>query len=84
MNRNIELTKQEKEVEDALMAGEFVSVDNKELEEIDKMGRPFGKQYTQLKRKFEGKQSELLLRVLAITFGTLSDSIFGHGRKIET
>ena len=34
MKRNIELTKQEKEIEDALMAGEFVSVDNKELEDI--------------------------------------------------
>ncbi len=34
MKRNIELTKQEKKVEDALIAGEFVSVDNTELEEI--------------------------------------------------
>ena len=34
MKRNIELTRQEKEIEDALMAGEFISVDNKELEEI--------------------------------------------------
>ena len=34
MKRNIELTRQEKEIEDALMAGEFVSVDNKELEDI--------------------------------------------------
>ncbi len=34
MNKNIELTRQEKEIENALMAGEFVSVDNKELEDI--------------------------------------------------
>ena len=34
MKKNIELTKQEKEIEDALIAGEFVSVDNRELEEI--------------------------------------------------
>ncbi len=34
MKRNIELTKQEKEIEDALMAGDFVSVDDRELEEI--------------------------------------------------
>lgn len=32
MKRNIELTRQEKEIEDALIAGEFVNVENKELE----------------------------------------------------
>ena len=34
MKRNIKLTRQEKETEDALMAGEFVNVESKELEEI--------------------------------------------------
>ena len=34
MKRNIKLTKQEKDIEDALMAGEFVSVGKTELEEI--------------------------------------------------
>ena len=34
MKRNIELTRQEKEVEDALMAGEFVNIEGNELEEI--------------------------------------------------
>ena len=34
MKKNIKLTRQEKEIEDSLMAGEFVSVNNKELEEI--------------------------------------------------
>ena len=34
MDRNIELTRQEKEIEDALMAGEFVNVEGNELEEI--------------------------------------------------
>ena len=34
MEKNIELTRQEKEIEDALMAGEFVNVEGKELEEI--------------------------------------------------
>jgi len=34
MNRNIELTRKEKEIEDALMAGEFVNVEGNELEEI--------------------------------------------------
>ncbi|MDO9464546.1 MAG: hypothetical protein Q7J67_04530 [bacterium] len=34
MKKNIELTRQEKEIEDALMAGEFVNVESKELEEI--------------------------------------------------
>lgn len=34
MKRNIELTRQEKEIEDALMAGEFVNVEGNELEEI--------------------------------------------------
>ena len=34
MDRNIELTRKEKEIEDALMAGEFVNVEGKELEEI--------------------------------------------------
>jgi len=34
MKRNIELTRQEKEVEDALMAGEFVNIEGNELEKI--------------------------------------------------
>lgn len=34
MERKIELTKQEREIEDALMAGEFVNVGKAELEEI--------------------------------------------------
>ena len=34
MKKNIELTRQEKEIEDALMAGEFVNVDKRELEDI--------------------------------------------------
>lgn len=39
MKRNIELTKQEKEIEDALIAGEFVSVDDRELEKYLKQSQ---------------------------------------------
>jgi len=53
-------------------------------DEIDKMGRPFGKQYTKIKRNLEGKMSELLLHVLAIIFGTLAGYVFGHERKTES
>jgi hypothetical protein len=34
MKPNIKLTKQEKEIDDALSAGEFVDVENKELKHI--------------------------------------------------